>query len=246
VSSDSPGARSVGAPWWALAWLSATALWMTAALLSVLHHGDDHSAAYVTGAFAGRATMTLAIALALRWLVRWFVKRPVLRGPWVLAIAAGISLVVLLPRAVEAVEEGAASAPPSAAALLAGLPPGFSSERMPRSIERQMLAESNPPPGALERVEDLELRRVLRGGEPVGFVGAIVADRDLNEEAVRRGFASKLEGPPEDVEIGGKDAVMGSAQGIVMILDVAGAAEVFIGAFDEGTARRLAQGLLLD
>jgi hypothetical protein len=103
-----------------------------------------------------------------------------------------------------------------------------------------------PPEGALEEIEDVELRRVLQGSQVIGSAMAVVSGRDLVEDDVLRGFTRGVGGNPGRIELGGKDGRLASYQGFQMILDVADTEMVVVAATGIAAARRLARPLLLD
>ena len=109
-----------------------------------------------------------------------------------------------------------------------------------------MLRQSMPPEGALEEIEDVEMRRVLQGGQVVGSAMAVVSGRELVEDDVLRGFTRGVGGDPETIELDDKDGRLASYQGFQMILDVADTEMVVVAATDIAAVRRLARPLLLD
>jgi hypothetical protein len=134
----------------------------------------------------------------------------------------------------------------SAAEILRGLPSAYDYEPVSEAQEAQVLRQSTPPEGALEEIEDVEMRRVLQGGQVVGSAMAVVSGRELVEDDVLRGFTRGVGGDLGTIELDGKDGRLASYQGFQMILDVADTEMVVVAATDIAAVRRLARPLLLD
>jgi hypothetical protein len=136
--------------------------------------------------------------------------------------------------------------PRSAAEILEALPSGYEYRPVSEAQEEQVLRQSMPPEGALEELEDVEMRRVAQDGEVMGFAMAVVSGRELVEDDVLRGFARGVGGDPGRIELDGKDGRLASFQGLQMITDVTQTEMVVVAATDIAAARRLARRLLLD
>jgi hypothetical protein len=134
----------------------------------------------------------------------------------------------------------------TAAEILRSLPSGYEYEPVSEAQEDQVLRQSMPPEGALEEIEDVEMRRVLRGGEVIGSAMAVVSGRELDEDDVLRGFTQGVGGDPGRIELEGKDGRLAAFQGFQMIIDVAGKEMVVVAATDGAGVRRLARPVLLD
>jgi hypothetical protein len=134
----------------------------------------------------------------------------------------------------------------SATQILRALPSGYEYEPISEAQEDQVLRQSLPPEGALEEIEDVEMRRVLQGGEVIGSAMAIVSGRELDEDDVLRGFTKGVGGDPATIELDGKDGRLATYQGFQLIIDVAGTEMVVVAATDGAGVRRLAGPVLLD
>jgi hypothetical protein len=134
----------------------------------------------------------------------------------------------------------------SAAEILRALPSGYEYRPVSEAQEEQVLRQSMPPEGALEELEDVEMRRVAQGGELMGFAMAVVSGRELVEDDVLRGFTKGVGGNTGRIELDGKDGRLAAFQGLQMIIDVTETEMVVVAATDIAAARRLARPLLLD
>jgi hypothetical protein len=133
----------------------------------------------------------------------------------------------------------------SAAEILRALPSGYDYRPVAEAEENGVVRQSMPDEAA-DQLEDVEMRRVLRDGEVVGFAMAVVSGPELGEDDVLRGFAEGVGAQPRTVELDGKDGRIASIQGFAMIVDVKGTEMVVAAATDEAGVRRLAAPLLLD
>jgi hypothetical protein len=133
----------------------------------------------------------------------------------------------------------------SAAEILRALPSGLEYRPVNEAYEDRVVRGSMPE-AAVEKLEDVEMRRVLRDGKMIGFAFAVVSGPELRENDVLRGYAEGVGTEPRRVEIGGKDGRLAPFQGFVMILDVKDTEMVVVAALDETDARDLARPVLLD
>jgi hypothetical protein len=133
----------------------------------------------------------------------------------------------------------------SAAEILRALPSGLVYRPVTESEEDTVVRQSMPEE-AVEKLEDVEMRRVVRDGEVIGFAMAVVSGPELGEDDVLRGYAEGVGTEPRRLEIGGKDGRLASIQGFSMIVDVKGTEMVVVAALDETDARALARPVLLD
>jgi hypothetical protein len=133
----------------------------------------------------------------------------------------------------------------SAAEILRALPSGLEYRPVGEAEENTVVRQSMPEE-AVEKLEDVEMRRVLRDGEVIGFAMAVVSGPELGEDDVLRGYAEGVGTEPRRVEIGGKDGRLASFQGFEMIVDVKGTEMVVVAALNETDARDLARPVLLD
>ena len=134
----------------------------------------------------------------------------------------------------------------SADAILRGLPPGYNYQRLPESAKEAVLGQAAPD-SVVDQLTSSAIKRVVDDqGQVMGVAMALVTENELGEDDVLRGFEERAGQDAPTVMLGGKDGRIVTAQGLTLILDVAGREMVAVGATTEADARRMARGVLLD
>lgn len=159
----------------------------------------------LVGAIVGRLFATFALALLVRWLyVRFVSTGRSLWSPWLLVIAAFLSLLLSLPQIGARVQN--ATRFTEADELLAPAPAGYRYGRLPADVERQIVdsfPRQDPP-------QDFVVRTVTRERQPGGAVIGLVFDEAIELDDIAQGFEGSG-GTTRRQQIDGADAVVGTA-----------------------------------
>jgi hypothetical protein len=191
-------------------WILAGLALVLAAVLRVLMI-EGRTAAYVAGAAFGAVVGSVLLALLARFAYVRLVRRGrPLWSPWVLAIAAVVSLIVAASRAGSAAQEraaaqrGGAGGARIAAQLVERHPGGWRSVPAARELIDQL--STNLPRHEARR---FTARSIQRGAEPVGAVVVIELGAPGSETELFAGFEDGAREQAAEVE----DAPLGTARG---------------------------------
>ena len=192
-------------------WVLASVAVVAAAVLRVATRDDEHSTAWLIGGVIGSIVAGVLIGLALRFAyVKLIRKGAPVWSPWVLVIAAVVSLVVAASRAGESAggeeanagagaAEGCDAAARTADELTAELGrPWSPAEADPAIVDR--VRGSMP-----EETERVTARSVIRGGEPAAAVVVIEMPAG-SEDELFAGFEEQAGDDMEDASLGSADA----------------------------------------
>lgn len=189
-------------------WVFASVALVAAAVLRVATRDEEHSTAWLIGAVIGSIVAGVLIGLLLRFgYVKLVRKGHELWSPWVLVIAALVSLLVAASRAGDSAKEATASpqaeaetcdAPArTAKQLAASLPRPWRSRAADESVV-DLLTGSLP-----ESAERATARAIVRRGEPVAALLVIeMTEEDGTEEDFFAGFESQAPGKAEEARLG--------------------------------------------
>jgi hypothetical protein len=186
-----------------LGWVLAGAALAAATLVRVLGI-DGRSTAYVAGAALGSIAAGVLLALLVRFAYVRLVRhgRP-LWSPWVLVIAAVVTLVVAVTRAVDTARQRAqaadecASPARTAAQLVAGLPDGWRSAPASDEVIDQFSRALSQT-----RTRRLTARSIMNGAQPVAAVVVIEMHEPADPDELFAGFTEGAGGDVEDARLG--------------------------------------------
>ncbi len=191
-------------------WVFASVAVVAAAVLRVATRDDEHSTAWLIGGVIGSIVAGVLIGLLLRFgYVKLARKGHALWSPWVLVIAAVVSLIVAASRAGDgdganettaSAQGGGESCAPPARTPVEHAPSLSGPWRSPAAAQSVVDQITGSLPDSAERAT---ARAIVRRGEPVAALLVIeMTEEDGTEEDFFAGFESQAPGKPEDARLG--------------------------------------------